>query len=579
MPKRPKQNFNFEISLSVLNHLGRNLYRNFITVLGEAISNSWDADARNVWIDIDKENSTFSIKDDGVGMDATDFQTKFLKIGYTKRSGGKMRTPKKRPFIGAKGIGKLALLSCADRITVFSKKKGQEYTGGAINNSGLDHAITHDLTPDQYPLEPPNFDLIDDLSKGHASGTIIVFEDTKEQIRNSIAHIKKMLAMYFRFSLLDKNFSIHVNGEKVTLDDLQDLLDATEFVWVINGNTDDFVSALRKLKSDKIALTTTLNINGFIATVEKPRDLKITGTDERATIDLFVNGRLREKNILRHIPSQRVVESYIYGQVHFDEMDVKGKDPFTSSREGIVEGDEKFQALLDYLKKTALPKIFDKWDELRLKRGKEGDDENTRKSKKERRARDLYSLASDEYSPDEPSSRKDVVDDWLAELREDAEFNITSYVDCFLSENLARRYIDERKLSLGPGVKAEADKWREGEAKKTKKANLSYDIRKNDADIDYLGMDALAVTAEGKKADAGEQSMTLDAIEYAPVRNVVGHTGLLTPNGKSLLRRKYENIKARVKTLVSESPPSKKAAKKKSTKKRASKKKATRKKR
>lgn len=33
--------FKFEMSLSVLNHLGRNLYRNFITVLGEAISNAW----------------------------------------------------------------------------------------------------------------------------------------------------------------------------------------------------------------------------------------------------------------------------------------------------------------------------------------------------------------------------------------------------------------------------------------------------------------------------------------------------------------------------------------------------------
>jgi hypothetical protein len=30
-------------------HLGRNLYRSFITVIGEAISNSWDADAENVW--------------------------------------------------------------------------------------------------------------------------------------------------------------------------------------------------------------------------------------------------------------------------------------------------------------------------------------------------------------------------------------------------------------------------------------------------------------------------------------------------------------------------------------------------
>jgi len=59
--------FQFEISLSVLNHLGRNLYRNFITVIAEAVSNSWDAEAQNVWIDIDKEGNTFSIKDDGLG--------------------------------------------------------------------------------------------------------------------------------------------------------------------------------------------------------------------------------------------------------------------------------------------------------------------------------------------------------------------------------------------------------------------------------------------------------------------------------------------------------------------------------
>ena len=36
--KNNPKKYNFELSLSVLNHLGRNLYRNFVTVLGEAIS-------------------------------------------------------------------------------------------------------------------------------------------------------------------------------------------------------------------------------------------------------------------------------------------------------------------------------------------------------------------------------------------------------------------------------------------------------------------------------------------------------------------------------------------------------------
>jgi hypothetical protein len=558
MARAPKPNFNFEISLSVLNHLGRNLYRNSITVLGEAISNSWDADAKNVWINFDQDSGSFSIKDDGTGMDADDFQNKFLKIGYTKRTAGRMKTPGKRPFIGAKGIGKLALLSCAKRITIFSKKKGKDYIGGTIDNSGLDKAIRRDLTPDQYPLEAPNPELLNSLSKDHQSGTIIVFEETKEQIRSSIAHIRKMLALYFRFSILDKNFSIYVNNEKVGLDDLTDLLEKTQFVWIINKYEDEFVKDLSQLKKKPLKLTTALPIRGFIASVVLPRHLKITGTDERATIDLFVNGRLREKNILRHIPTQRVIESYLYGQIHFDKMDKKGNDPFTSSREGIVDGDEDFAALLRYLKDEAIPAVFDKWDELRVQLGEEGDEENARKSKKQRKARDLYTIAREEYSPDASSPRRDVVDGWLDELRDDAEFNIGSYVDCFLSENLARRYIAERKLPLSQRTKSEASDWREREAKRKTRANLSYAIRKNDKDIDYLGMDDLAFTVEGKTGSTGEKSLTHDAIEYAPVRNVVGHTGLLTSNGKSLLSLKYENIKARVKTLVSEKPPAKK---------------------
>ena len=114
-----KTPYAFNISLSVLNHLGRNLYRSFTTVLGEAISNSWDADARNVWIYIDKNKKSFVIKVDGHGMNAIEFQNRFLKIGYSKRKEGGRKSKRGRSFIGRKGIGKLALLSCADRISVI----------------------------------------------------------------------------------------------------------------------------------------------------------------------------------------------------------------------------------------------------------------------------------------------------------------------------------------------------------------------------------------------------------------------------------------------------------------------------
>jgi len=547
--------FKFEISLSVLNHLGRNLYRNFITVLAEAVSNAWDAEAKNVWIEIDAHSSSFSIKDDGIGMSPEDFQNKFLKIGYSKRREGGRATKDGRPYIGAKGIGKLALLSCAKRVSVFSKTEDTEYTGGVIDNAGLDNAIKSDNTTDQYPLEGLDFSLIKKLSKDHKKGTIIAFEGMKEQLRSSPQHIKKMLALSFKFSIIDDSFNIYVNGDRVSESDLKDLSDATEFLWLVNGYKDRYIDTLTKLKSGPIAATTELNVKGFIATVRLPRHLKITGTDERATIDLFVNGRLREKNIIRHIPTQRIVENYVYGQIHFDIMDREGVDPFTSSREGVVEDDTQFQQLMGYLKETLLPKIIDEWDRLRLDRGEEGDDENPRKTKKQRKARDLYNLSSEDYAQEAGAAGKDVVAGWINDLRNDAEFNLQAYVDCFLSENLVRKFSTHKAATLVPGVKGEADKWRKREEDSKSAANISFEIRRSNVDLDYLGMDELAITAEGPEAKGGVgPSLWRDAIAYKPVRNAVGHTGLLTQVAKNHLATTYENIKARVRALLKTLP-------------------------
>ncbi|MCK4819070.1 ATP-binding protein, partial [bacterium] len=208
-----EKQFTFEISLSVLNHLGRNLYRSFMTVLGEAISNAWDADAESVWIFIDREKGFLVIKDDGIGMTAEDFQDKFLKIGYSKRKDGLTSERRQRPFIGRKGIGKLALLSCAKKISVLTRKSGKdEYVGGVVDNSGLDEAIKNDLMPDEYQLGEVNETLFKKYKEGHERGTIIYFEGVNEGIRNSVDYLKKLIALYFRFSLLDSSFNIYVNG-------------------------------------------------------------------------------------------------------------------------------------------------------------------------------------------------------------------------------------------------------------------------------------------------------------------------------------------------------------------------------
>lgn len=545
--------FSFAISLSVLNHLGRNLYRNFITVLGEAISNAWDADAKNIWISFDKDESFLTIKDDGVGMNADDFQSKFLKIGYSKRKDGNEKTDRGRPFIGAKGIGKLALLSCANRVTIFSKKQGGDYIGGVIDNSGLDAAITDNLNPDQYPLEAPDVSLIKTLVDEHTQGTILAFEGAKELLRVSDEQVRKLLALSFHFSLIDLEFTIHVNGTPISVNDLQSLATATEFVWKIADYNDDFLETCTNVKRSAAAPETKLQISGYLATVAKPSNLNVRGAESRATVDLFVHGRLRERNVLRHIPTQRIVESYLYGQIHFDMMAGDGDSPFTSSREGIVETDPNFQALMDYLKKELIPKIIDQWDEFRLARGEDGDEENPRKTKKQRKAAGLVAAAEEEFTGGLPKDQGDKVDEWVSELRPDAQYNVEAYVDCFLSENLVRKYLTETGKEIVDDVKPTVVTFRNREIASKEKANINFDIRRDGGDLTYLGMHELAICAEGAPSKDGKiNPMVQSANDFKPTRDAVGHTGVLTTPAKLHLNVTFENIKGRLKSLLSE---------------------------
>jgi len=548
--------FTFNISLAVLNSLGRNLYRNFVTILGEAISNSWDADANNVRITIDKEKSEMIVVDDGDGMSSSDFRNKFLRIGYSKRTNGS-NSQKGRPYIGRKGIGKLALLSCANRIVIVTKKSGEVATGGVIDNSELDEAIQDDKDHESYELgrlSDEDIKLLDEMEHG----TLIKFIGLKDGIINTLDNIRKSIALYFRFSLVDDSFKIYVNGNEINLGDVKDLTDKTQFIWPINNNShDSFVQTLSIRSVRKDDLTIVKNINGFIASVEKPKDLNILGTGEKVGVDLFVNGRLRERDILKHIQSARVPESYLYGQIHYNDLDGDEIDRFTSSREGIVSDDALFLELLENIK-PVIKSIIDQWDKWRIEIKQDGDDDNRRFSRKERASKKLYNETAGEYKPalsdnSEPAVR---VQEWINELEEDATFNIQSYTECFVSENLVRKLIKHKSITLEGDARRKKEArdqiraCRESEEAGKTKGNLAIDIRENNDDLFYLDLEGLASVADPPR-NGYQGSILNDEKTFTPIRNALMHTSRLTQDAKCRLTTVYANIKAKIKNLLS----------------------------
>ena len=118
-----------------------------------------------------------------------------------------------------------------------------------------------------------------EIHRGLAHGTIIHFDGLKKGIKGSFALLAKIIALYFRFSLLDPSFNISLDGKKITHKHLKELADKTEFLWKVSDHDDPFVEDLEVSCSEnpddhearELEVT---GVRGFVASVEKPNDLK-----------------------------------------------------------------------------------------------------------------------------------------------------------------------------------------------------------------------------------------------------------------------------------------------------------------
>ena len=420
-----------------------------------------------------------------------------------------------------------------------------------IDNSGLDKAIKDDVSSTDYNLGLPKDSLVSKYDERLGEkGTVIFFEGLKDGIRNRIEYITKLVALYFRFSLKDPSFNIYINEKLVTISELNHVKEKTQFVWKINNIDDPYINDNVFERSKDISITN-CQIKGFVASVEKPSDLKIKGTEEKISIDLYVNGRLREKDILRHIPTARIVESYLYGQIHFDELDDE-TDRFTSSREGVVPDDPKFKKLLEELD-AILKKIINDWDIWRTEINQDGDSENPRMTKKQRKSKELFNAVVEDYKPSKDNSKsRKKVDGWIKNISEDAEFNLSSYGECFVSENLLRMYIVDKRIPIPESTQKDISRFKESADCAKQKANINFDIREDDSDLSYLDMGVLARLADNGDDMAKKATLRRDAIEYKPIRDALAHTSRLTNIAKTRLNITYENIKARVISLLNQ---------------------------
>src|SRR5690606_27093303 len=107
--------------------------------------------------------------------------------------------------------------------------------------------------------------------------------------------------------------------------------------------------------------------------------------------------------------------------------------------------------------------------------------------------------------------------EWVELLNDDAQYNVTSYAECFISENLLRKLIKHKNLELSPeAIKVLVDYKKKEDAAKNR-ANISFDIRKDSDDLLYFSMDDLANFVDKPETPDKMSGISRDARVYKPV--------------------------------------------------------------
>ena len=199
---------------SLVEQLGKQLYPSATATVAELVSNAWDADAKNVWIDIPlgeewSAGSKIVVVDDGHGMTREDARTAYLVVGRKRRLATGPTSPGGRKVHGRKGIGKLAAFGTATLLDCSTLRDGM----------ATDFRLNYDEIRRKQPSEDYGVEVPDEKGPLLNPETTVALEHGT-RVTLSGLHLKRALpqgqfmgAMARRFAIDSHEMRISINGE------------------------------------------------------------------------------------------------------------------------------------------------------------------------------------------------------------------------------------------------------------------------------------------------------------------------------------------------------------------------------
>lgn len=116
----------FEIDARIPLQLGRESISSSMVALSELVKNSYDADATKVTLkfsNLDTNNASLVISDNGIGMNEKSFKENWLRIGTTNKTREIHSKKLVRVLTGAKGLGRLGVDRLSKDLVLHTKTK------------------------------------------------------------------------------------------------------------------------------------------------------------------------------------------------------------------------------------------------------------------------------------------------------------------------------------------------------------------------------------------------------------------------------------------------------------------------
>ena len=199
----------------LVEQLGAQLYPSATATVAELISNAWDADAKNVWVDMpfgDWAGGEIVVIDDGIGMGMREAGEHYLVVGRNRRANGQQRTPGGRLVHGRKGIGKLAAFGTASILEVSTQR---------VDSPTVAFRLDYDKIRHQEPTSPYRVESsTDNAPLTNPTTGVRLAQGTR--IRLSGLRLKRRLnsdrfreSMSRRFALNEHDMKVFINAESL----------------------------------------------------------------------------------------------------------------------------------------------------------------------------------------------------------------------------------------------------------------------------------------------------------------------------------------------------------------------------